>query len=71
METAGTLPITAVARILRISRPLALRLVREGGLPSVRTEHGLRVESATLAEWVDGRIQGAAAPSLAKEATKR
>jgi predicted site-specific integrase-resolvase len=48
--------IAKVAHILRISRPLALRLVREGDLPSVRTPQGLRVASQSLAEWVEGQI---------------
>lgn len=57
--------IAKVAHILRISRPLALRLVREGDLPAVRTPQGLRVDPLTLAQWVEGQI--ASARSLAKE----
>ena len=57
--------IAKVAHILRISRPLALRLVKEGELPAVRTPQGLRVDPRTLAQWVEGQI--ASARSLAKE----
>jgi excisionase family DNA binding protein len=48
--------IAKVAHILRISRPLALRLVREGELPAVRTPQGLRVTSQSLAHWVDSQM---------------
>ena len=56
--------IAKVAHILRISRPLALRLVKDGDLPALRTPQGLRVDSTTLAQWVEGQM--ASARSLAK-----
>lgn len=61
--------LAKVAHILRISRPLALRLVREGDLPAVKTPQGLRVDSQRLAEWVEGQIAHSSlqARGLAKE----
>jgi excisionase family DNA binding protein len=62
-----------VARILRISRSLTLRLLRQGDLPSVRTEQGLRVESSSLEAWVQGQMEAysGCVPSLAKEGQKK
>ncbi len=48
--------IAKVAHILRISRPLALRLVRAGELPAIRTPQGLRVSPQSLADWVETQI---------------
>jgi len=53
------LQIAAVARILRISRPLALRLVKDGALQAQRTPQGLRVEQGVLARWVDAQLEAA------------
>jgi excisionase family DNA binding protein len=57
--------IAKVAHILRISRPLALRLVREGELPALRTPQGLRVDPQSLETWVEDQIESAR--GLAKE----
>jgi len=64
--------ISTVARILRITRPLAMRLVKAGELPSLRTPQGLRVEHGSLEQWIDGQMQGSTpAPALAKEGQKK
>jgi hypothetical protein len=67
--SATSYQIAKVADILRISRPLALRLVRQGDLPSIRTPQGLRVDSQILAQWVDTQIAfcSESAPVLAKD----
>jgi excisionase family DNA binding protein len=60
--------IAKVAHILRISRPLALRLVRDGDLPAVRTPQGLRVDPQRLAQWVESQIASCTqAHGLAKD----
>ena len=61
--------LAKVAHILRISRPLALRLVRDGELPAVKTPQGLRVDPRSLAQWVDGQMAHSSlqARGLAKE----
>jgi hypothetical protein len=64
--------IGTVARILKITRPLAMRLVKAGELPSLRTPQGLRVEHDSLAQWIDGQMQGQSpAHALAKEVQKK
>lgn len=64
--------IGTVAQILKISRPLAMRLVRQGGLPAQRTPQGLRVEHGILTGWIDDQMRQAAleARGLAKEGQK-
>lgn len=65
--------VSKVARILRISRPLTLRLIRSGEIPSSRTPLGLRVDANSLIQWVEERISNAwldEAP-LAKAGLKR
>jgi hypothetical protein len=59
-----------LARILRISRPLALRLLRDGSIPVLRTPLGLRVEHGALALWIDQQLRAAQreARGLAKDA---
>ena len=48
--------LTRVAKILKISRSLALRLVKTGDLPSSRSRAGIRVSSSQLRAWVDQRM---------------
>ena len=64
--------IGTVARILKITRPLAMRLVKAGELPCLRTPQGLRVDHESLAQWIDGQMQGLCPPhALAKEGQKK
>lgn len=64
--------IGTVARILKITRPLAMRLVKAGELPSLRTPQGLRVEHGSLEQWIDGQMQGCDMPhALAKDGQKK
>lgn len=53
-------PLATVARILRVTRPVILRLIRHEGLPAQRTPQGLRVDSLDLDGWVSRRMQSAA-----------
>ena len=50
--------LAKVARILKISRPLALKMARSGELPCDRTAQGLRVRAGALTAWIDGQMQG-------------
>lgn len=64
--------IGTVARILKITRPLAMRLVKAGELPSLRTPQGLRVDARCLDQWIDGQMQGNCPPHpLAKDLQKK
>lgn len=56
--------LTKVASILKISKPLVLKMARAGEIPSTRTPQGLRVEEAQLSRWIDG--QRVDSSSLAK-----
>lgn len=51
--SAECYPLATVAQILKVTRPLILRLVRQGDLPALRTPQGLKVEPGALAQWVD------------------
>lgn len=48
--------LAKVAKILKISRPLVLRLVKTGDLPSYRSRVGIRVNSHQLRAWVEGQM---------------
>jgi hypothetical protein len=56
---SSTLPnayhLSKVASILRISRPLVLKMARSGELPCDRTPLGLRVHAEKLSAWIDGQ----------------
>ncbi len=66
MALAHTLVnLSTVAQMLRISRPLALRMAKQGDLPVKRTSQGLCVDTGELAQWVDARLRESAA-GLAK-----
>ena len=70
--TQALYQIGTVARILKITRPLAMRLVKAGELPSMRTPQGLRVEHGSLEQWIDGQMQGGSpGPALAKDGQKK
>ena len=57
IENSNTsLNLTKVAEILRISRPLALKLVNRGVLPCVRGVSGIRVLSQDLEKWVEEQL---------------
>ena len=60
LDTHGTgLSLARVARILRISRPLVLKMARAGDLPCRRGPAGLRVPPEDLQRWVHQRIRDA------------
>jgi len=71
LETAYQ--VSKVASILKISRPLTLRLIRSGEIPSNRTPLGLRVDALSLMHWVEERISSAwiGEGPLAKASLKR
>jgi hypothetical protein len=45
--------LSKVASILRISRPLVLKMARSGELPCDRTPLGLRVHAEKLSRWIE------------------
>lgn len=45
--------LSKVASILKISRPLVLKLAKSGELPCDRTPLGLRVDVDKLGLWID------------------
>jgi hypothetical protein len=45
--------LTKVASILKISRPLVLKMAKSGELPCDRTPLGLRVRPEKLSLWID------------------
>jgi hypothetical protein len=47
--------LSKVASILKISRPLVLRMAKSGDLPCDRTPLGLRVNADKLNHWIDER----------------
>lgn len=53
------LQLTSVASILKVSRPVILKLVRQGELPAQRTNSGLKVELEALKGWVEAQCQRA------------
>lgn len=66
-------PIGAVASMLKVSRAVCLRLVRQGELAAERTPQGLRVPRSRLLGWIDAQMAQAAreAHGLAKEPQKK
>lgn len=66
-QTDLTYQISRVAQILRTTRSVALRLVRDDGLKAVRTPRGLRVDQCVLAEWVEGQMAKARSEALSYE----
>ena len=51
----GPFQLSTVASILKVSRPVILKLVRQGDLPAQRTPSGLRVDLTTLKGWVEAQ----------------
>jgi hypothetical protein len=47
--------LSKVASILKISRPLVLKMAKSGELPCDRTPLGLRVHAEKLLLWIDER----------------
>ena len=45
--------LSQVASILKISRPLVLKMAKSGELPCDRTPLGLRVNPEKLSLWID------------------
>lgn len=66
-------PVSTVARLLRVSRAVCLKLIRDGEIEAVRTPAGLRVEPQVLSAWVERQIALAASgnPDLAKDGQKK
>jgi excisionase family DNA binding protein len=59
----GPYQLGTVASILKVSRPVVMKLIREGQLPVQRSASGLRVEMEALRDWVEEqsrRAQGEA-----------
>jgi excisionase family DNA binding protein len=55
----GPYQLATVASILKVSRAVILRLVRQGDLPAQRTTSGLRVDMDALKAWVDDQVAAA------------
>ena len=55
----GPYQLATVASILKVSRAVILRLVRQGDLPAQRTHSGLRVDTDALKAWVDAQLEAA------------
>lgn len=53
------LHLSSVASILKVSRPVILKLVRQGELPAQRTSSGLRVDLGALKGWVEEQCRRA------------
>ena len=53
------LQLSTVASILKVSRPVILKLVRQGELPAQRTDSGLKVDPGTLKGWVEEQCRRA------------
>ena len=51
----GPYQLGTVASILKVSRPVVMKLVREGQLPVQRSASGLRVEMGALVGWVEAQ----------------
>jgi excisionase family DNA binding protein len=51
----GPFQLSAVAAILKVSRAVVLKLVRQGDLPAQRTPRGLRVDLEALKGWVEAQ----------------
>lgn len=66
-------PVTAVASLLKVSRAVCLRLIRQGELAAERTPQGLRIGHGQLLGWIDARIRQAAQEGhgLAKDPQKK
>lgn len=70
---APTYPVSTVASMLKVSRAVCLRLIRQGELAAERTPQGLRVGHGQLLGWIDSQIQLAAQEGhgLAKDPQKK
>jgi excisionase family DNA binding protein len=55
----GPYQLATVASILKVSRAVILRLVRQGDLPAQRTKSGLKVDMDALKGWVDAQVEAA------------
>lgn len=66
-------PIAMVASLLKVSRSVCLKLIREGSLQAQRTPMGLRVDRMALEGWIDAQIRLAEheGRSLANEGQKK
>ncbi len=61
--------LSQVAQMLKVSRPLILRMAKNGELPCLRTPQGLRVEASALETWIESlRVPPA---SLAKSLLRK
>jgi hypothetical protein len=72
-DPASVYPVGAVASLLKVSRAVCLKLIRDGELEAQRTPQGLRIEHGRLLGWIDARIRQAALEGhgLAKEPQKK
>jgi hypothetical protein len=50
-----TYPLAKVASILKLSRPLVLKMARSGEIPCERTPLGLRVDPGKLEAWIEAQ----------------
>ena len=50
-------PVAMVASLLKVSRSVCLRLIRDGSLQAHRTPLGLRVDRLALEGWIDAQIR--------------
>ena len=50
--------LSRVAKALKISRPLALKLIKQDGLPSHASRSGIRVNPMELNAWIERRRVG-------------
>lgn len=66
-------PVSTVASLLKVSRAVALRLIKDGDLAAERTPQGLRVEHEALTGWIEAQMSAAAeeAHGLAKDPQKK
>jgi excisionase family DNA binding protein len=62
-------PVGTVASLLKVSRAVCLRLIKDGDLVAERTPQGLRVPHGQLMGWIDAQMDAAAqeAHGLAKD----
>lgn len=73
VPAATNYPVSTVASLLKVSRAVCLRLIKDGALTAERTPQGLRVPHGQLLGWIDAQIDLAAqeAHGLAKEPQKK
>ena len=61
-QTPSNLPVlyraAEVARLLKVSRSLAYRMIQEGTIPSVRFRHSVRVRCCDLEEFIQKSWSG-------------